>query len=63
MPSSLLNLVNNFSKGVHKTKCKYRHDDKKCETDRIKSKYYDCFLEYTYNILVTKIINTRLMKS
>ena len=28
-------------------KCKYGHDDKKCETCRIKYKYCNCFLEYT----------------
>ena len=27
-------------------KCKFRHDDGKCETCRIKYKYCDCFLEY-----------------
>ena len=32
MVSSLSNLVNNLSEGVHKIKCKYGHDDKKCET-------------------------------
>ena len=36
MANSLLNLLN-----------KFKHDDKKCETCRIKYKYYDCFLEYT----------------
>ena len=39
MARSLSNLVNNLSKGVH-------HDNKKCETCRIKYKYCDCFLEY-----------------
>ena len=28
MVSSLSNLVNNISEGIHKIKCKYRHDDK-----------------------------------
>ena len=28
MASSLSNLVNNFSEGIHRIKCKYRHDDK-----------------------------------
>ena len=28
-------------------KCKYGEDDKKCETSRIKYKYYNCFLEHT----------------
>ena len=43
MPSSLSNLVNNISPGVHGIKCKYEHDDKQCETCRIKYKYCDCF--------------------
>ena len=36
-----------LAEGVHKTKCKYEHNDKKCETYGIKYKYCDCFLEYT----------------
>ena len=32
---------------LHKIKCNYRHDDKKCETCGIKYKNCDCFLEYT----------------
>ena len=44
--SSLSNLVSNFSEGIHKIKCKYGHDDKKCETCRVKYKYCDGFLEY-----------------
>ena len=47
MASSLSNLVNNLSDGIHSIKCKYGHDDKKCETCRIKYKYWNCFLEYT----------------
>ena len=45
--SSLSNLVNNLSEGIHRIKYKYVHDDKKCETCRIKYKYCDCFLEHT----------------
>ena len=30
MASTLSNFVNNLSEGIHKIKCKYRHDDKKC---------------------------------
>ena len=30
MVSSLSNLANNFSEGIHRIKCKYRHNDKKC---------------------------------
>ena len=26
------NLVNNLSEGIHKIKCKFEHNDKKCET-------------------------------
>ena len=36
MTSSLSNLYNNLSEGIHRTKCKYRDYDKKCETFRIK---------------------------
>ena len=44
---SLSNLVNNLSEEFHRIKCKFGHDDKKCETCRIKYKYCDCFVEYT----------------
>ena len=46
MASSLSNLFDNVSEGIHIIKFKYRHDDKKCETCGIKCKYCDCFLEY-----------------
>ena len=46
MSSSLSNIVNNLSEGIHKIKCKYGHDDKKYETCVIKYKYCDCFLKY-----------------
>ena len=36
MASTLLNLVNGPAGGIHKTKCKYRHDHKKCETCGVK---------------------------
>ena len=45
MASSLSNLVNNLSEGLHRIKCKLGHDDKKCETCGIKCKHCDCFLE------------------
>ena len=32
MTSSLSNLVKNLSEGIQNIKCKYSHDDKKCET-------------------------------
>ena len=47
MVSSLSNLLNTFSEGIHKTERRYGHDYKKCETCGIKYKDYDCFLEYT----------------
>ena len=46
MDSSLSNLINNLSEGIHKIKCKYGHDDEKCENCWIKYKYCQCFLEY-----------------
>ena len=39
MASSLSNLVNNLSEGIHRIKCKYGHDDNKCDTCGIKCKY------------------------
>ena len=47
MASSLSNLVNNFSEGIHKIKCKHRYEDKQCETCGIKYKCCNCFVEYT----------------
>ena len=47
MENSLSNLVNNLSEGIHRNKCKFEHDDKKCETCKIKYKYCVCFLECT----------------
>ena len=46
MASSLSNLVNNLSEGIHRIKCKYGHDDNKCEIYIIKYKYCNCFFEY-----------------
>ena len=46
MASSWSDLFNNLSDGVHKIKCKYGHNDKKCETCGIKYKHCDCFREY-----------------
>ena len=43
MASSLSNLANHLSEGIHRIKCKYGHNDKKCD---IMIKYCDCFLEY-----------------
>ena len=46
MASSMLNLANNLSAGVHRIKCKLGYGDKKCEICGIKYKCCDCFLEY-----------------
>ena len=46
MASSLSNLINNLSEGIHKIKYKYRHDGKICETCRNKFKYCNCSLEH-----------------
>ena len=43
---ALSNLVNSLSEGTYRIKCKFGHDDKKCEIYGIKYKYCDCFLEY-----------------
>ena len=45
MASALSNLVNNLAEGIHKIRCKYRQDDKKC-IGRIKYKYCHCFLKH-----------------
>ena len=44
MASSLSTLANNLSEGIHKIKCKYWHNDKKCEICRIKYQVFDCSL-------------------
>ena len=46
MASQLTNLVKNLTGGIHKIKCRYGQDDKKCETCRIKYKGCGCCLEY-----------------
>ena len=38
MANSLSNLITNLSEGIHRIKCKYKHDDKICETCGIKNK-------------------------
>ena len=45
MASSISNLVNNLSEGIHKIKCKYRHNEK-YETCGIKYKHCHYLLEY-----------------
>ena len=46
MASSSSNLFNNLSEGFLRIKCKFGHDDKKCETCGIRYKYCDCSIEY-----------------
>ena len=70
MASSLSYIVNNFPERIHRTKCKYKHDDKNVKHAElniiIKCTYCDYFLEYTNFIddlierkfyAVTKVIN------
>ena len=44
--SSLSNFANNLSEGIHISKCKYGHDNKKCKIFVIKCKCCDCFFGY-----------------
>ena len=46
MASSLSNLADNLAEGIHKIKCKYGQDNKKCEPCEIKYKDCDCCLEF-----------------
>ena len=48
MASLLSNPVNNLSERIHKIKCKFGYDNKKCWTCGITYKNCDCFLEHTY---------------
>ena len=45
MGSSLLDLINNLTEGIHKIKCKNEHDNKNCEMRGYKA--CKCFLKYT----------------
>ena len=46
MAGSSSNFVNNISKVIAKILCKHWHEDKKCQTFKIKYKYCHYFLEY-----------------
>ena len=46
MASSLSNFVDNIAEGIHKTKCKYGHDNEKYEICGMKYEDCDCCLEY-----------------
>ena len=45
--SLLSNIIDKLVEGIHKIKCKHRHDNKKCETCGIQYKSCECCLEYT----------------
>ena len=60
MVSSLSNLANNLSVGIHRIECKCRHDDKKCETCGIKYKYSDC--KFFFVCLFVCFSNTQNLK-
>ena len=53
MTSALSNLINNISEGIHRIKCKFRHDDKKYEIRRIKYNYCDSVF---FNVQTLKMI-------
>ena len=58
MAISLSNLVNKIAEAIHKTKCKYGHNDKMCGTCGIKYKDCNCFLKYINfedNLINTKV--------
>ena len=46
MASSCSDLVNSLSEGIDKVKCKFGHNNKKCETYGIRYIACDCFIEY-----------------
>ena len=46
MESPLTYLVNSLFERIHKIKCKYGHNNQKCETCRSKYKYSECFFVY-----------------
>ena len=52
MASSLSNLVNNLSEGIHKIKCKHRHGDKNVKLEELNISITTVFL----NIQTLKII-------
>ena len=47
MAKSLSNHFSNLFEVIHRIKCQFGYDDKKCKTCGIRYKYCDCFLEYT----------------
>ena len=51
MASSLSNPVNKLSEGIHRIKCKFRHDDKKYKT-----------LRFKYKTIATVLLNIQTLK-
>ena len=52
MTSSLSNLVNNLSEGMHKVKCTYGHNDKKVKIVELNISFTDVFFnEQFLNII------------
>ena len=49
MAHSLLNIVNKWIEEIHKIKCKYRHNNKKCECAWQK---YDYHSENDYHLVL-----------
>ena len=47
MASSLSNVADNHSEGIHKVKCKYGYDNKTCKFCQIKYKSYEHWFKYT----------------
>ena len=62
MASSLSNFINHLAEGIHKIKCKYRHDNEKCETCGIKYVDCECCLEYCFNKNYQKKIDENFKK-
>ena len=46
MQNSLSSFANNLAEGIHKIKCKNKHNKKKREMCGIEYKDWNCFLEY-----------------
>ena len=63
MSSSLSNLVDNLSEGIHRTKCKFGDDDKKCEICRMK--YKSCAINKNnfVNFVNTKHVSSKQVGS
>ena len=51
MASLLSNLVNNLTEGIHRTKCKYKYDNKKCKR-----------VELNTNFVNPQVLHTQTLK-